>query len=206
MCMQGRFHPYEGYDAWKIGLPIRVMKLLGIETVVITNAAGGINRSFNVGDFMIVKDHLSFPGLGGYNPLIGPNDDKFGPRFPALSNIYDKDLRALMRDTCKSLGYEKEMREGVYCNVFGPVFETVAEMKFILNIGCDAVGMSTAQEVVSAIHCSMKVAAVSLITDYCDLDYDSEEVLDHEQVLATGRRRANDMKRLITEFIKRLPL
>lgn len=205
MCMQGRFHPYEGHEAWKIALPLRVMKLLGIKFVIITNAAGGINRSFKVGDFMLIKDHISFPSLGGYNPLRGQNDDKFGPRFPAITPAYDKALRKLLYDTSVSLGFKDCTREGIYCNVGGPSYETIAELNLVMKLGGDAVGMSTAQEVIAAAHCGLKVCACSLITNYCILDYDSTESANHEEVLQTGKARAEDMKKLVTEFLKRCP-
>nr|XP_039262729.1 purine nucleoside phosphorylase-like [Styela clava] len=205
MCMQGRFHPYEGHEAWKIAVPLRVMKLLGVEFVIITNAAGGLNRSFGVGDFMLIKDHISFPGLGGYNPLWGKNDDKFGPRFPAVTQAYDKNLRKLMYDTAVDLGIKDTMREGIYFNVAGPSYETIAELNLALKLGGDAIGMSTAQEVVAAAHCGLKVCACSLITNYCIIDYESTEAANHEEVLETGRARAAAMQKLVTEFLKRCP-
>lgn len=204
MCMQGRFHPYEGYAAWKIALPIRIMKLLGVKAVVITNAAGGINRSYKVGDFMILKDHITFTGLAGYNPLTGPNDAKFGPRFPAVMPAYDRELRALFKETSVSLGFGDSTREGVYCQVAGPSYETVSELQMMLRIGGDAVGMSTAQEVVAAAHCGLKVCCCSLITNECVLDYDATVAPNHEEVLETGKRRAEDMQKLVTEFLRRL--
>lgn len=204
ICMQGRFHPYEGYAAWKIALPIRTMKLLGVKTVIITNAAGAINRLYKAGDFMILKDHISFNGLAGYNPLTGPNDEKFGPRFPAVTPFYDIDLRARFKETAVSLGLGANTHEGVYCQVAGPSFETVAEIQMMSRIGGDAVGASTAQEVVAAAHCGLKVCCCSLITNECIHDYDTTAVPNQQEVMETSKQRTEDMQKLVTEFLRRL--
>uniref|UniRef100_H2YNQ7 Purine nucleoside phosphorylase n=1 Tax=Ciona savignyi TaxID=51511 RepID=H2YNQ7_CIOSA len=198
VCMQGRFHPYEGYPAWVVGFPLRVMKLLGVDTVLATNAAGGINPDFKVGDFMVIKDHISFPGLSGFNPLRGHNDESFGPRFPAMNDSYDKKLRTLFKQCASELGLDNIMREGVYCNVAGPSYETIAELRLLLKLGGDAVGMSTAQEVVTARHCGLKVVACSLITNECILEYDSNKTVCHEEVLETSKQRAQKMESLVS--------
>nr|CAB3264417.1 purine nucleoside phosphorylase-like [Phallusia mammillata] len=206
ICMQGRFHPYEGYEAWVVGFPIRVMKLLGIEILIITNAAGGINDSFNVGDFMLIKDHISFPGLGGYTPLKGPNDAMFGPRFPPMNEAYDSRLSNLWLQAAKDLKFDSFMRRGVYCNVSGPSYETIAELRMLSKLGGDAVGMSTAQEVVTACHAGMRIVACSLITNKCIMEYDTKETVSHDEVLEVGKKRAKDMEELVVKFLELVQL
>nr|XP_002129656.1 purine nucleoside phosphorylase-like [Ciona intestinalis] len=201
VCMQGRFHPYEGYPGWVVGFPLRVMKLIGIEMVLATNAAGGINPEFKVGDFMLIKDHISFTGLAGYTPLVGPNDSSFGPRFPPMNDAYDKNLRTLFKQCASDLGYDDFMRDGVYCNVFGPSYETIAELRLLLKLGGDAAGMSTVQEVVTARHCGIKVIACSLITNECILEYDTDKTVCHDEVLQTANDRAHQMQTLVAKFI-----
>uniref|UniRef100_H2SDU9 Purine nucleoside phosphorylase n=1 Tax=Takifugu rubripes TaxID=31033 RepID=H2SDU9_TAKRU len=165
VCMQGRFHMYEGHSLCKTTFPIRVFKLLGVETLIVTNAAGSLVDGLHIGDIMIIKDHINFPGLVGFNPLTGPNDDKFGPRFPAMSSCYDKGLRCLAMEVAKELDVAGIMQEGVYAMVGGPNFESIAEARLLHCLGVDAVGMSTAPEVVVATHCGMRVFGLSLITN-----------------------------------------
>ncbi|XP_072314563.1 purine nucleoside phosphorylase 5a [Eucyclogobius newberryi] len=204
VCMQGRFHLYEGYSIQKITLPMRIFKLLGVETVILTNAAGGLNEDFKVGDVMIIKDHINMPGFAGVNPLGGPNDDRFGVRFPCMSDAYDPGLRQLAMDVAQELGYEDFIKEGVYCVVGGPSFETIAESRLLYKLGVDAVGMSTAPEVIVARHCGMRVFALSLITNQSVMDYDSEEKANHEEVLQTGKHRAEQLERLVTTMVTRI--
>ncbi|KAK7909939.1 hypothetical protein WMY93_014623 [Mugilogobius chulae] len=204
VCMQGRFHLYEGYSIQKITLPMRVFKLLGVETVILTNAAGGLNEDFKVGDVMIIKDHINMPGFSGFNPLVGPNDDRFGVRFPCMSDAYDRELRQLAMDVAQELGYEDFMKEGVYCVLGGPSFETIAECRLLYRLGVDAVGMSTAPEVIVARHCGMRVFALSLITNQSVMDYDSEEKANHEEVLQTGKHRAEQLERLVSTMVTRI--
>jgi len=204
ICMQGRFHPYEGYPSWVPGFPVRVFSQLGVQVVIITNAAGGINRQFSIGDFMLIKDHISFPSLGGYNPLTGHNEEKFGPRFPSMLNGYDSDLRKKMRECAVKLGYESFLREGVYTQVAGPSYETIAELKMLQILGGDAAGMSTVQEVIAARHAGIKVVACSLITNKCVLEYDTEATICHEEVLETANRRGQQMMKMIATFVENL--
>ncbi|XP_037537315.1 purine nucleoside phosphorylase 5b [Nematolebias whitei] len=140
VCMQGRFHLYEGYPIQKITLPMRVFKLMGVGTMIMTNAAGGLNQDFKVGDIMIIKDHVNMPGFAGNNPLTGPNDDRFGVRFPCMSDAYDRELQQLAHDVAAKLGYSDFIREGVYCVLGGPSFETIAECRMLHRLGGDAVG------------------------------------------------------------------
>ncbi|CAB1339333.1 unnamed protein product [Coregonus sp. 'balchen'] len=138
VCMQGRFHYYEGYNIATVTYPVRVFTLLGVETLIVTNAAGGLNPKFNVGDIMLIGDHINMPGLAGINPLRGHNDDRFGVRFPCMSDAYDADLGRLAREVAEEQGCSSFLQQGVYCNVGGPAFETVAESKILLSLGADA--------------------------------------------------------------------
>jgi len=162
IALQGRFHLYEGYDAREITLPVRVLRLLGVERLLISNAAGGMNPHFVRGDLMMITDHIN---LQGDNPLVGPNIDEWGPRFPDMSNPYDKDLRNSAQTAALALGIQ--LREGVYVAVSGPNLETRAEYRFLRLIGADAVGMSTVPEVIVARHMGLPVLAISVITDEC---------------------------------------
>ncbi|XP_007563639.1 purine nucleoside phosphorylase 5a [Poecilia latipinna] len=204
VCMQGRFHLYEGYPIQRITLPMRIFKLLGVQTVVITNAAGGLNQDFKVGDIMIIKDHINLPGFAGNNPLVGPNDERFGVRFPCMSDAYDRDLQQLAMEVGQELGYGAFLKEGVYCVLSGPSFETIAECRMLHLLGVDAVGMSTVHEVIVARHCGMRVVALSLITNLAVMDYGSEEKANHEEVLQTGKQRAEQMERLVSSVVNRI--
>lgn len=204
VLMQGRAHLYEGYDVHKIILPVRVMKLMGVKILFVTNAAGGINQEFNVGDIMIIKDHFNMPGFAAVNPLVGPNDDRFGPRFPPASQSYSLRLRKLAKDVASQLRMKDFIREGVYCFLGGPSFETVTECRFLKVAGVDATGMSTVPEVLVANHCGMEVCGITLITNKCVMEYDSTQVANHEEVLETGEKRAKDMQKLIGAIVSRL--
>ncbi|HVB72774.1 MAG TPA: purine-nucleoside phosphorylase [Ktedonobacteraceae bacterium] len=183
VMMQGRFHFYEGYALPAITLPVRVMHALGARTLIVTNAAGGLNPAYQPGDFMLMRDHINMPGMAGANPLLGPNDERLGPRFPPLAHAYDPELRQLAR-TVAAQQPGTTLREGVYVMVSGPSYETGAELKFLRSTGADAVGMSTAPEVVVARHMDMRVLGISLISNTATGD-DTEEV-NHAEVLATA--------------------
>lgn len=183
VVMQGRFHSYEGYTMQALTLPVRVMRMLGAHTLIVTNAAGGINAAYRPGDFMLIRDHINFLGLTCMNPLIGPNDERLGERFPALAKAYDAELRALARMVAAKWP-EITLHEGVYTQVAGPSYETGAELKFLRTAGADAVGMSTASEVIVARHMSMRVLGISLITNTATGD-DTEEV-NHAEVLTAA--------------------
>jgi purine-nucleoside phosphorylase len=180
VAMAGRFHYYEGYAAEQVVFPVRLMKFLGVRTLLLSNAAGGMNPSFKVGDLMIITDHIS---LFTVNPLIGPNDEKRGPRFPDMSEPYKKQLI----QKAKVLASEKgiDVKEGIYVGVTGPTFETRAEYKFLHLAGADAVGMSTVQETIAATHLGMDVFAMSIITDMGIRETDN--VITHEEVLHEAR-------------------
>jgi len=183
VVMQGRFHFYEGYTMQALTLPVRVMRMLGAHMLIVTNAAGGLNAAYRPGDFMLIRDHINFLGLAGVNPLIGPNDERLGERFPALAKAYDAELRALAR-TVAAQRPEITLHEGVYAQVAGPSYETGAELKFLRTAGADAVGMSTAPEVIVARHMGMRVLGISLITNTATGD--DTEVVNHAEVLTAA--------------------
>jgi len=192
--MAGRFHYYEGYTAQEVSYPIRVMKMLGIHTLLISNAAGGVNVNFKVGDLMIIKDHIS---LFTINPLLGKNEESLGARFPDMSEPYSKMLITKAKEIGERLGYN--LKEGVYTGVTGPSFETRAEYKLIKAIGGDAVGMSTVQEIITAVHAGLKVFAASVITDLGIREEDN--IITHEEVLAAAKEAEPKLTRLFKEMI-----
>ncbi|XP_016888530.1 purine nucleoside phosphorylase 6 isoform X2 [Cynoglossus semilaevis] len=204
VCMQGRFHFYEGYDIQTVTYPVRVFSLLGVKTLIVTNAAGGLNGTFNVGDIMFIKDHINLPGLVGQNPLCGHNDKRFGVRFLCTSDAYDRDLRAVAKQTAQEQGCGHILREGVYCMVTGPTYETVAECRLLQTLGADAVGMSTVPEVVVARHCGLRVLGLSLITNKVVTDYDSDMTANHEDVLETTRICAQLLQELVSSLIGKI--
>ncbi|KAL9975177.1 hypothetical protein ACROYT_G012304 [Oculina patagonica] len=204
VMMQGRTHLYEGYSVGQITLPVRVMAHLGVKTLIVTNAAGGLNQSYNVGDIMIVKDHINLAGLTGESPLRGVNDERFGTRFPALSDAYDRSLVKTAFETAQELGYKDFIREGVYVAQVGPAFETPAECRFLNMVGADAVGMSTVHEVVIARHAGIKVLGISLITNVAVIDYDNTNLANHQEVLETGKKRSADMQKLVSAVVGKI--
>lgn len=201
-CMQGRFHYYEGYTLWKTVMPVRVMKLLGVTHLIVTNAAGGLNENFNVGDIMLIKDHLNQMGFSGWNPLRGPNDERFGTRFPPMHDAYDRDLLESSYKIANEIGLSGKIRRGVYTSICGPTFETVGEIRLLKMIGVDAVGMSTIPEVITARHCGLKVLAFSLITDVCFDDYEDHPDTIHEDVVAVGNKMADVLKTFVTRIVE----
>lgn len=200
LCLQGRVHYYEGHALWKCVTPVRVMKLVGISYLLVTNAAGGINPNFKLGNIMMIKDHIFHFGFGGKNPLRGPNDERFGTRFPAMNNAYDKDILQACLKIAEKLKIGNKVRTGVYSCVAGPSYETIAELKFLKMIGADAVGMSTAHEVIAARHCGMKVVGFSLITNECILEYDTDRTVNHAEVLDAAKK-AEEMIIMFVENI-----
>ncbi|XP_070829036.1 purine nucleoside phosphorylase 6 isoform X1 [Chaetodon trifascialis] len=204
VCMQGRFHFYEGYNIHTVTYPVRVFFLLGVETLIVTNAAGGVNGQYDVGDVMLIKDHINMPGFAGQNPLCGHNDDRFGVRFPCMSDAYDRDLRVLAKEAAKEQGCDSFLQEGVYCMLAGPTYETVAECRVLQMLGADAVGMSTVPEVVVARHCGLRVLGLSLITNKVVTDYDSNEKANHEEVLRTTQHRTQDLQKLVSHLITKI--
>jgi len=181
--MQGRVHFYEGYSMSQITLPVRVMLRLGLEMMFVTNAAGGINPEFEPGDVMLITDNLNFLGMAGANPLMGPNIDELGPRFPDMSQAYDKELMAEARKTANANNIS--LREGVYCALSGPSFESPADLRFLHMAGADAVGMSTAPEVIVARHGGMRVLGLSGVSNKANLD--GSTITTHEEVIEAGK-------------------
>ena len=194
MCMQGRIHLYEGYAVESVVMPIRVMKMMGVKKLIVTNAAGGINENFNVGDIMVITDHINFTGR---NCLIGKNDDFFGCRFPDMSFAYAPDLRKIALNCADKLGMK--LREGVYIGCTGPSYETPAEIRAFRVLGADTVGMSTVQEVIAANHCGIDVLGFSLVSNKAAGL--SGERLTEEEVLTIGRQKSEEMQKLITEIV-----
>jgi purine-nucleoside phosphorylase len=205
IVMQGRFHYYEGYSMRKVVFPVYVMKLLGVTSLVVTNAAGGMNREFEAGDLMLISDHIN---LTGDNPLIGPNDSRLGVRFPDMSSAYDKEYRALAHrlatDVRGTDGESLRLVEGVYCGISGPAYMTPAELIMLARVGGDAVGMSTVGETVAARHAALRVLGISCITDMAI----GEELkpLTHEQVVATANRTKPKFMQLVRSFVREVEL
>jgi purine-nucleoside phosphorylase len=184
LIMQGRIHGYEGISLQQVTLPVRVMHELGIQTLIVTNAAGGINPAYRAGDLMLIQDHIGLMAMTGGNPLWGPNDESLGPRFPPMNKAYDIALRRLAARVADKLGIE--LRQGVYVGLGGPAFETPAEVRYLRMIGGDAVGMSTVPEVIVARHMGMRVLGISGISNAAVHDPDAEEEASHEEVLEAG--------------------
>ncbi|HET7578437.1 MAG TPA: purine-nucleoside phosphorylase [Bacillales bacterium] len=197
LAMQGRFHFYEGYSMKEVTFPVRVMKGLGVETLVVTNACGGINASFQAGDLMVIEDHLNMTGT---NPLIGPNDETLGPRFPDMSRAYDPELIGLAEKTADRL--DISVQKGVYAGISGPSFMTPAELKMLRTLGADALGMSTVPEVIVANHTGVRVLGISCVTDMAIAE--ELEPLTHEQVVATADRTRPKFIKLVKEIVSGL--
>lgn len=201
LIMQGRFHYYEGYSMRQVVMPVYVMRQLGVETLVVTNAAGGMNRAFRPGDLMLICDHLN---MTGDNPLIGKNDPQLGPRFPDMSEPYKKSYRELAHRISRQIrddaGDTLELQEGVYCGISGPSYMTPAELTMLARLGGDAVGMSTVAEVIAARHCGMGVLGISCITDMAIGE--ELEPLSHEQVIAVANRTKPKFAALIKMFVR----
>jgi purine-nucleoside phosphorylase len=184
-AMQGRFHYYEGYAMQAVTLPIRVMQRLGIQTLILTNAAGGLNPAFHVGDIMLIEDHINFVGMAGVNPLRGPNLEEFGPRFPAVNRTYTLRLRQLTEKVAAGQGLP--LQHGVYAVLSGPNFESPAEVRMLQSWGIDAVGMSTVPEALIAHHAGMDVLALSTITNVAVAEMDAGVEPTHEEVIDAGK-------------------
>lgn len=198
VAMQGRFHRYEGYGLGEVTFPVRVMHALGAQSLIVSNACGGMNPLWAPGDLVLLSDHIN---LLGDNPLIGPNDERLGPRFPDMSAPYDPELRALTRATALELGIL--LREGVYVAVPGPNLETRAEYRMLRGMGADVVGMSTVPEVIVAAHEGMRSVGISIITDQCLPD--ALEPADIGRIIDTARRAEPSLTRLISRLVERIP-
>lgn len=196
-AMQGRFHFYEGYSLEEVTFPIRVLKLLGVNTLMLTNAAGSLNTELTPGSLMVISDHIN---LMGVNPLIGPNDERFGVRFPDLSFAYDPDLQKLVIDEANGLGLS--LRRGIYASLTGPSYETPAEIHMVRTLGADAVGMSTVPEAIIARHMDMRVIGISCITNLAAGV--SSRPIDHSQVMEIGERVRGQFTELLRRVIAKL--
>lgn len=194
-CMKGRVHYYEGYPVSDVVLPIRLLKLMGAEILFLTNAAGGVNTSFHAGDLMMIKDHIS---AFAPNPLIGPNIEELGVRFPDMSSVYDRDLQKLLVRTAKE--NRIYLQEGVYAQMTGPSYESPAEIRMLRSLGCDAVGMSTVVEAIAARHMGMKICGVSCISNLAAGM--SANPLSHREVQEAADMAAPNFKKLVTEAVK----
>lgn len=197
IAMQGRFHYYEGYTMEKVIFPIGALRLAGVEKLIVTNAAGGVNRAFAAGDLMIITDHIN---MMGYNPLIGPNIDELGERFPGMTEAYDKGFIDIALACSKEL--KLDIKKGVYCGVTGPSYETPAEIKMLSIIGGDAVGMSTVPEVIAAVHCGMKVLGISCITNMAAGM--SDHGPSHKKVLEAGENAQAKFIALLRAILREL--
>ena len=197
MAMQGRFHYYEGYSMNQIAFPVRVAKMLGIQTLLVSNACGGLNPNFERGDIMLINDHINFLGD---NPLIGPNDPDLGPRFPDMSQPYTERLLATAEQVALDAGIK--MHQGVYLAVSGPMMETKAEYRYMRQLGADVVGMSTVPEVIAAVHMSMEVLGVSVITDECFPD--ALEPVSLDDVLEAAAMAEPQLTRVVVGVLERL--
>jgi len=202
MVMQGRAHYYEGYSMAEITFPVRVMQVMGIATLIVTNAAGGLAREFQAGDVMLINDHINLMGMTGLNPLRGPNLDEFGPRFPDMSEPYDARLRELARRAADEA--QVVLREGVYVCLAGPSFETPADLRFLRAIGADAVGMSTVPEVTIARHGGMQVLGLSGISNVASVEGAPPAKATHEEVLEAGRVLAPRLETIVRGVLRAL--
>ena len=198
--MQGRIHFYEGYSMAQVTLPVRVMQRLGIEILIVTNAAGGVNPAFTPGDVMLITDNLNLIGIAGQNPLIGPNLDKIGPRFPDMSQAYDRALCDLARSVARQENII--LQEGVYAGLSGPSFESPADLRFLRLAGADSVGMSTVPEVIVARHGGMRVLGLSGISNKANLD--GSMVTTHEEVMDAGKLITPKIEKLIRGILRQL--
>ncbi len=197
LIMSGRFHMYEGIQMSQIALPVRVLRLLGVKNLILTNAAGGVNTSFRPGDLMMITDYLN---LTGQSPLIGPNMDEIGPRFPDMSHVFTPELQTICRDSANKMGLI--LREGVYCWMPGPCYETPAEIRMLRLLGADAVGMSTVPDAMAARHAGMNVLGLSCITNMAAGILD--QPITHQEVLETGKRIQSDFRSLIDRILSRI--
>ena len=197
MAMQGRFHYYEGYSMKQIAFPVRIAKMLGIQTLLVSNACGGLNPNFERGDIMLINDHINFLGD---NPLIGPNDPDLGPRFPDMSQPYTERLLAIAEQVALDAGIK--MHQGVYLAVSGPMMETKAEYRYMRQLGADVVGMSTVPEVIAAVHMSMEVLGISVITDECFPD--ALEPVSLDDVLEAAAMAEPQLTRVVVGVLERL--
>ncbi len=200
LVMQGRIHFYEGYSMSQVTMPIRVMQRLGLEILIVTNAAGAIHPDFTPGDLMLITDNLNLVGMMGFNPLIGPNMEELGPRFPDMSQSYDRALTDTARQASRETGIQ--LREGVYAGLSGPSFESPADLRFLRAVGADAVGMSTVPEVIVARHGGLRVLGISGISNKANLD--GNTVTSHEEVLEAGQVMVPKLEKILRSVLRKI--
>ncbi len=203
VVMRGRTHYYEGYPISQVTLPIRVMQLMGVEFIFLTNAAGGINKTFAAGDLMLITDHINLIGMAGANPLRGPNDESLGPRFPDMSHVYDRELRQLALEVAQE--HDLPLQRGIYVCLAGPSYETPADIRFLRLIGADAVGMSTVPEATVARHGGLRVLGVSGISNITIDAPDSEAQTEHQEVLEAGKIIVPRLETILRGVLRKLP-
>jgi purine-nucleoside phosphorylase len=203
VCLRGRFHYYEGNSMETVGLPVRVMRLLGVKLLLVTNAAGGLNPEYNVGDIAVIQDHFGMPLIAGNHPLRGVNDDSLGPRFPAVSDAYDEDLQTMILNCAAKLNLGNFLRpNATYCFVSGPAYESKAECRFLRSIGGDTVGMSTIPEIITAKHAGMKILCLSLVTNKVVFTKQVDTVhASHQEVLQAVQSSGKRVEALVTALI-----
>lgn len=202
IVMRGRTHYYEGYSMSHVTLPIRVMQMMGVEAVFLTNAAGGLNPAFKAGDLMLITDHLNLIGMTGANPLRGPNDESLGPRFPDMSQVYDPELRRFALEAAEEAGVE--MQNGIYICLAGPSYETPADIRFLRAMGADAVGMSTVPEATVARHGHLRVMGISGISNVAIHEADGDLETSHDEVLETGAAIAPKLEAVLRGVLRRI--
>ncbi|KAL3313787.1 hypothetical protein Ciccas_007607 [Cichlidogyrus casuarinus] len=206
VLMQGRVHTYEGHHPSEVAIPIRVMRLLGVRILLVTNAAGGVNPTFNPGDVCVIKDQISLPNLIGFSPLMGPNQAKFGCRFQPMLDIYNRHLSNLLKESLLTVLPPAKVHEGVYIMLAGPCFETAAETRLLQGFGADVVGMSTANEVTVAQHCGMKICGFSLVTNKAvSTQNGDEQPPSHEEVILAASKSAQLLCLAVETFVKMIP-
>jgi purine-nucleoside phosphorylase len=197
LAFQGRFHLYEGYSPLEVTFPVRLMQALGVQVLILTNAAGGLNLSFSPGDIMVIKDHIN---LTGDNPLIGPNEDEWGVRFPDMTDVYDNQLSVIAQRAGLACG--EKLQHGVYVGIKGPSLETSAETRYLRQIGADAVGFSTVQEAISAVHAKMKILGLSTITNINDPDNPTADTV--EEIICVAQQASSKLSTIIQSIAKEL--
>ncbi|CAD6194311.1 unnamed protein product [Caenorhabditis auriculariae] len=203
MCMLGRFHPYEyNMDLTLCSMPVRIMHLLGVQTLIVSNAAGAINRNFEFGDLMLIKDQIFLPGLAGYSPIVKLKDPHFGNCFVSMHSAYDKSLRTLAKKVAKDI--DLKLHEGIYVMSGGPQYESPAEVMLYKTVGADALGMSTCHEVTVARQCGIRVVGFSLITNIGNLDADNAAEVTHDEVLDVAKFAANHATKFVRQLVKEL--
>lgn len=206
VLMQGRLHVYEGHPLWRCTLPVRIMRMVGVTHLIVTNAVGGINPAYQVGDIMLVKDHINMFSLAAESPLRGPNDESFGPRFFSINDLYSKKWRNIAKAAAEEVGISHTVHEGVLSISGGPNYESVAELKMFSMLGVDCVGMSSIPESLVAHHCGMSVLAFCLVTNQCCLDIDSHTSAapDHQEVLDAAEEKKHDLKKFVSALVERI--